>query len=72
MNDTDKEREVRWENYKITQFSFSINLFTTFAVASLAFAINRKLSADIAQNLCSLNLAIILWSISALRFQANH
>lgn len=43
MEPEQRERYVRWQNYRITQLSFSINLFLGFAVASLAFAINLKL-----------------------------
>lgn len=35
----DKERFVRWQNYRITQFGFAVNLFLTFAVAALGFTI---------------------------------
>jgi len=35
----DKERYVRWQDYRITQFSFAINLFLTFAVAALGFSL---------------------------------
>ena len=33
----DRERYIRWQNYRITQLSFSINLFLTFGVASIGF-----------------------------------
>jgi hypothetical protein len=33
-----RERYVRWQNYRITQFSFAINLFLTFGVAALGFS----------------------------------
>lgn len=39
----DHERYIRWQDYRITQLSFAINLFLGFAVASLAYAINMKL-----------------------------
>src|ERR1051325_2657375 len=35
----DKERYRRWQNYRITQFTFAINLFLTFAVAALGFCL---------------------------------
>ncbi|MFS1526276.1 hypothetical protein ACL7TT_19610 [Microbulbifer sp. 2304DJ12-6] len=44
MNTETRERYLRWQNFRITQFSFAINLFLGFGVASLAFAINQKLS----------------------------
>ncbi len=46
MDPDKKERYVHWQNYRITQLSFSINLFLSFAVASLAYAINLKLSPE--------------------------
>ena len=33
----DKEKYVRWQNYRITQLSFSINLFLTFGIAAICF-----------------------------------
>jgi hypothetical protein len=33
-----RERYVRWQDYRITQFSFAINLFLTFGVAALGFS----------------------------------
>jgi hypothetical protein len=43
MDPERKERYIRWQNHRITQFSFSINLFLTFTLASLAFVANIKL-----------------------------
>lgn len=43
MSAEQKERYIRWQDYRINQLSFSINLFLGFAVASLAFAVNIKL-----------------------------
>jgi len=48
---------VRWQNYRITQLSFSINLFLGFAVASLAYVINLKLGES------SLNPDILVFII---------
>jgi hypothetical protein len=39
MTSDEKERYVRWQDYRITQFSFAINLFLTFAVAALGFSL---------------------------------
>src|SRR5437867_1584780 len=39
MTSDERERYVRWQNYRITQFSFAINLFLSFAVAVLAFSL---------------------------------
>jgi hypothetical protein len=37
MEDRDCERYIRWQDYRITQFSFAINLFLTFGMAALGF-----------------------------------
>jgi hypothetical protein len=39
------ERYLRWQEYRINQLSFAINLFLSFAVASIGYAINLKLSS---------------------------
>jgi len=67
MNDADKERYVRWQNYRINQLSFSINLFLGFAVASLAFVINIKLNSEpgSTENV-ELFSSIYWWSASAI------
>jgi hypothetical protein len=64
MEPEQKERYVRWQNYRITQLSFSINLFLSFAVASLAYVINMKLSSN-SQNPDLLVFIIKWWSWSA-------
>ena len=40
MTEDDRERYVRWQDYRITHFSFSINLFLVLAAAALGFAIS--------------------------------
>lgn len=64
INPDQKERYIRWQNYRITQLSFSINLFLGFAVASLGYAINLKLGGG-ADQAVPLDCIIILWSVSA-------
>jgi len=64
MEPEQKERYVRWQNYRITQLSFSINLFLGFAVASLAYAINLKLTPN-SQNTDLLVFIVKWWSWSA-------
>jgi hypothetical protein len=59
MEQDKKERYVRWQDYRITQLSFSINLFLGFAVASLAYAINLKLNPESQHN--ELLVFIIKW-----------
>ena len=39
MTNDEKDRYVRWQDYRITHFSFCINLFLTFAVAALGFCL---------------------------------
>lgn len=48
MTEEDKERYVRWQNYRITHLSFSINLFLTFGVAALGFSIALLRDANFA------------------------
>ena len=64
MEPSQKERYVRWQDYRITQMSFSINLFLGFAVASLAYAINLKLGEN-TKNPELLVFIIKWWSWSA-------
>lgn len=64
MKPEQKERYVRWQNYRITQLSFSINLFLGFAVASLAYVINLKLTTT-SNNSEFLIFIIKWWSWSA-------
>lgn len=64
MSPEQKERYVRWQNYRINQLTFSINLFLTFAVASLAYAINIKISDTAGIELSALFPPIYWWSAS--------
>lgn len=59
-----KKRYIRWQDYRIKQLSFSINLFLGFAIASLGFAVNLLLSGKVQDSLC-FRLTIISWAISA-------
>ena len=58
-----RERHARWQNHRVTQLSFSINLFLSFSVASLAYVINLLLST--ARGNAVLEYVLILWAISA-------
>ena len=64
MTPEEHERYVRWQDYRITQHSFSINLFLSFAVASLAYAINLKFEHKPHGNI-PLELTIACWGLSA-------
>jgi hypothetical protein len=62
----DKERYVRWQDYRITQFSFAINLFLTFAVAALGFSLALlKDSAFIPPSGSGLLLRHAIYSLAA-------
>ena len=64
MDDKQRERYARWQGYRISQLSFSINLFLTFAIASLAYVINLKLSKSIIP-IEALSPIIFWWSACA-------
>ncbi len=63
METQEKERYIRWQDYRITQMSFAINLFLGFAVASLAYVINLKLENKLRGNI-PVEISIIWWAIS--------
>lgn len=63
MNPQEKDRYIRWQGYRISHFSFAINLFLGFGVASLAFAINQKLGSA-SKIEATLNSIIIWWAFS--------
>ena len=63
MTPEQRERYVRWQNYRVSQLSFSINLFLSFSVASLAYVINLLLSS--AKDNATLKCVLIIWAISA-------
>jgi hypothetical protein len=65
MDQEQKERYVRWQNYRINQLTFSINLFLGFAVASLAYIINIKINSPSNNGNAALFLPVYLWSASA-------
>lgn len=65
MDQEQKERYVRWQNYRINQLTFSINLFLGFAVASLAYVVNLKVAKTAGLNQSDLLVAIYWWSASA-------
>lgn len=66
MDQEQKERYVRWQNYRINQLTFSINLFLSFAVASLAFVVNLKVKNTAGLNAADVLVTIYWWSSSAL------
>ncbi|MCU7851066.1 MAG: hypothetical protein KZQ80_02520 [Candidatus Thiodiazotropha sp. (ex Monitilora ramsayi)] len=65
MEPEQRERYVRWQNYRINQLTFSINLFLGFAVASLAYVINIKLNEKPGTINPDLLFPIYWWSASA-------
>jgi hypothetical protein len=62
MDENDKPRYVRWQDYRIKQLSFSINMFLGLAVASLGFAFKARLEDRVP--IVIVLLPIILWAIS--------
>ena len=64
MTPAEHERYIRWQSHSITQMSFAINLFLGFAVASLAYAINMKLTGK-AHGSVPLETTILWWAASA-------
>jgi uncharacterized Zn finger protein (UPF0148 family) len=61
--ESEKEYD-KWENYRITQLSFSINLFLGFAFASLAFAVSIKLKNEL-NGTMPIETIIDCWAFSA-------
>lgn len=66
MNKWKRERYIRWQNYRINQLSFSINLFLGFSVASIAFVINMMLSEKVVNN--AILSMVIEWFIASAVF----
>jgi hypothetical protein len=64
MTPEEHERYVRWQNHRVTQLSFAVNLFLGFAVASLAYAINIKLEGK-PHGVVPIETVLIWWAISA-------
>lgn len=64
MDADQKERYIRWQDYRVTQLSFSINLFLGFAIASLAFIINIKLESK-PHGAIPVEMVMNLWVASA-------
>jgi hypothetical protein len=62
MDENEKQRYVRWQDYRIRQLSFSINMFLGLAVASLGFAINVRLEDRVP--VLIILLPVILWATS--------
>jgi predicted permease len=68
MSDQDRDSFLRWQEYRISQLSFSINLFLGFSVASIAFLVQhgtKTLTSPPTLNQ-ELMLPVIWWLFSAL------
>lgn len=65
MDDDQKERYVRWQDYRITHLSYTINIFLGFAVASLAFLINIKLEGK-PHRTVPIDTVMVWWATSAI------
>ena len=68
MTDEERDSFLRWQDYRINQLSFSINLFLGFAVASIGFLIGKKgqLYEGIGQKNPEMLLILFCWSVSAM------
>lgn len=67
MSAEERESFLRWQDFRIKQLSFSINLFLGFAVASLAFMLARDGRLNIGAATLNPTLMPVLfwWSTSA-------
>lgn len=66
MKNSDSDpRYIRWQDYRISQLSFSINLFLGFAIASLGYIINMKLQNG-HQVVPLTDVIMVFWLISAI------
>lgn len=67
MTVEERESYLHWQEFRVNQLSFSINLFLGFAVASLAFVLDweRHLSTEIGSRGTSLLPVLFWWSTSA-------
>lgn len=59
-----RERYVRWQHYRITQLSFSINLFLGFAVASLGYLTSILIGSEKDNEM--LECVLLIWSWSTI------
>jgi hypothetical protein len=64
MDADQQERYVRWQDYRITQLSFSISLFLGFAVASLGFIINLRVDGR-SHSTIGIESTILWWAAGA-------
>ena len=64
MEPNQREKYIRWQNYRVTQLSFATNLFLGFAVASLAFVINIKLENK-SHGVIPIDALIVWWAVCA-------
>jgi hypothetical protein len=64
MTQSENDRYIRWEERRINHLSFSINLFLSFSVASIALLISLMLKDLKGNELAS--LILFIWSCSAI------
>jgi hypothetical protein len=62
IDEDDRQRYIRWQDYRIEQLSFSINMFLGLAAASLGFAIKVRLEDKVP--IAIVVLPVFLWAIS--------
>jgi predicted permease len=62
MSEQDRESFLRWQEYRISHLSFSINLFLTFSIASIGFIIQQNPNLEINQvAIDSESLSTLVW-----------
>lgn len=62
--DKKNDRFIRWQEYRISQLGFSINLFLGFSVASMAFVISLLLGNG--KGNAELKCVLVAWAVSSL------
>ena len=64
--DKDHDSFLRWQEYRIKHLSFSINLFLSFSVTSIAFFVQRKTFASLPNLNRELMLPVLWWLASTI------
>ncbi|KZN67702.1 hypothetical protein N478_02780 [Pseudoalteromonas luteoviolacea S4060-1] len=64
MTPEQRESYARWQNHRVSQLSFTINLFLGFSVASLAYVINLLLTST--KGNAVLEYVLVIWAVSAI------
>jgi hypothetical protein len=57
MSAEERESFLRWQDFRVQQLSFSINLFLGFAVASLAFLLDQDVFLSLFKEMYGITFA---------------